>query len=97
MNRALNYAHNKGVTLVGALGNNHEDLGAPAHRRLQPGLPAGHRVHRARSTTRPACDLPVEGPHVIGVSSLGPSGKKSDYSNYGTRADLGRRAGWLVP
>jgi subtilisin family serine protease len=29
-------------------------------------------------------DLPVEGPHVIGVSALGPSGTKSDYSNYGT-------------
>ena len=28
-------------------------------------------------------DLPVEGPHVIGVSALGPSGTKADYSNYG--------------
>jgi len=27
--------------------------------------------------------LPVEGPHVIGVSAVGPSGRKSDYSNYG--------------
>jgi len=28
-------------------------------------------------------DLPVEGPFVIGVSALGPSGNKSDYSDYG--------------
>ena len=29
MNRALDYAHSKYVTLVGSLGNNHEDLGHP--------------------------------------------------------------------
>ena len=29
-------------------------------------------------------DLPVEGPNVIGVSALGPSERKSDYSNYTT-------------
>ena len=28
-------------------------------------------------------DLPTEGPHVIGVSSVGPSKTKADYSNYG--------------
>jgi subtilisin family serine protease len=28
-------------------------------------------------------DLPSEGPHVISVSSVGPSGAKADYSNYG--------------
>ena len=34
-------------------------------------------------------DLPAEGPHVIGVSALGPSGTKADYSNYTTE----RRSG----
>ena len=40
MNRALNYAHSKYVTLVGSLGNNHEDLGHPRTGHHQPGLPA---------------------------------------------------------
>ena len=53
MNRALDYAHHNGVTLVGALGNEHTDLGNPASGRHQPGLPAGHE-YTARSTTRPA-------------------------------------------
>ena len=44
MFRALTYAHHKGVTLVGALGNDHEDMGKPAHRHHQPRLPGGHRI-----------------------------------------------------
>ena len=43
---ALEFAHRHGVTLVGALGNNHEDLGAPRTRRHQPGLPADDRYPR---------------------------------------------------
>ncbi|MFI5492775.1 S8 family serine peptidase [Actinoplanes sp. NPDC051859] len=81
MRRALEYAHNKGVTLIGALGNNHEDLGAPRTDTSSPnfgGTPRPRRIDNA------SCwDLPVEGPHVIGVSSTGPSGAKADYSNYG--------------
>ena len=57
MNRALDYAHDKGVTLVAALGNNHEDIGQPAARHHQPGLPGRHgaRAHdRQRELLRPA-------------------------------------------
>jgi lantibiotic leader peptide-processing serine protease len=82
MKRALNYAHRHGVTLVAALGNNHEDLGAP---RTDISSPDYGSAPYARPVDNSTClDLPVEGPHVIGVSALGPSGNKSDYSNYGT-------------
>jgi lantibiotic leader peptide-processing serine protease len=82
MRRALNYAHRRGVTLVGALGNNHEDLGAPRTDTTSPDYPANSIYPRPIDNS--SCfDLPVEGPHVIGVSALGPSGTKADYSNYG--------------
>ncbi|NJC86115.1 S8 family serine peptidase [Planosporangium mesophilum] len=83
MTRALTYAHLRGVTLVGALGNNHEDLGNPRTDKSSPDYPDGAAYDRPIDN-RACLDLPVEGPFVIGVSALGPSGGKSDYSNYGT-------------
>jgi lantibiotic leader peptide-processing serine protease len=81
MRRALEYAHRRGVTLVGALGNNHEDLGSP---RPDTSSPDYGGTPYTRPVDNNSCwDLPVEGPHVIGVSALGPSGAKADYSNYG--------------
>jgi subtilisin family serine protease len=82
MNRALEYAHTKGVTLVGSLGNENEDLGHPRQDTSSPNYPAG--AEYARPVDNATCvDLPVEGPHVIGVSAVGPRGEKADYSNYG--------------
>ena len=95
MNRALDYAHSKYVTLVGSLGNNHEDLGHPRPDGSSPDYPPG------TSYTRPidnaTCwDLPVEGNHVIGVSALGPSTAKADYSNYGLeQISLSAPGGWF--
>lgn len=86
MTRALDYAHSKNVTLVGALGNNHEDLSNPRPDVSSPDYPGGTE-HKRTIDNETCWDLPVEGPHVIGVSALGPSGEKSDYSNYAT--DLG--------
>ncbi|WP_033342392.1 S8 family serine peptidase [Catenuloplanes japonicus] len=81
--RALTYAHNRGVTLVGALGNGHENLGNPRPDSSSPNYPGG--TERTRVIDNATCwDLPVEGPFVIGVSAVGPSGRKSDYSNWGT-------------
>ena len=41
-------------------------------------------------------DLPVEGPHVIGVSALGPSTTKADYSNYGVeQISVAAPGGWF--
>jgi subtilisin family serine protease len=83
MTRALDYANSKNVTVVGALGNNHEDLSNPRTDLTSPDYPGG--TEHPRTIDNDNCwDLPVEGPHVIGVSSLGPSGEKSDFSNYAT-------------
>jgi subtilisin family serine protease len=80
--RALNYAHRKGVTLIGAGGNNHEDLGKPRQDTVSPNYPPGH--NRPRPVDNATClNLPTEGNHVISVSALGPSTNKADYSNYG--------------
>jgi lantibiotic leader peptide-processing serine protease len=94
MKRALEFAHRKGVTLVGSLGNNHEDLGAP---RTDLSSPDYGSDPYPRPIDNASCwDLPVEGPHVIGVSSVGPSGKKADYSNYGTeQISVAAPGGWF--
>ncbi|MFF0368108.1 MULTISPECIES: S8 family serine peptidase [unclassified Micromonospora] len=94
MKRALVFAHNKGVTLVGALGNNNEDLGAPRTDVTSPDYGADPYP---RPIDNESCwDLPTEGPHVIGVSSIGPSGKKSDFSNYGTeQISVAAPGGWF--
>jgi subtilisin family serine protease len=82
MKRALEYAHRRGVTMVAALGNNHEDLGAP---RADTSSPDYGSAPYPRPIDNSTClDLPAEGPHVIGVSAVGPSTTKADYSNYGT-------------
>ncbi|MBD3784916.1 MAG: S8 family serine peptidase [Micrococcales bacterium] len=83
MTRALNYAHRKGVTLVAALGNNNEDISNPRTDTSSPDYPGG--TEHPRTIDNATClDLPVEGPHVLGVSALGPSERKADYSNWAT-------------
>jgi subtilisin family serine protease len=95
MKRALEYAHRRGVTLVGALGNNNEDLGKPRTDISSPDYPADAAYDRPIDNN--SCwDLPVEGPHVIGVSSVGPSGQKADYSNYGVeQISVAAPGGWF--
>jgi subtilisin family serine protease len=98
MNRALNYAHGRDVTLVGSLGNNHEDLSKPRHDHSSPDYGADPYE---RTIDNDTCRvLPIEGPHVLGISSLGPSGKKADYSNYTTdltsgEIELSAPGGWF--
>ncbi|TCC05845.1 serine protease [Kribbella soli] len=95
MNRALNYAHNHGVTLVGSLGNNHEDLGKPRTDISSPDFPVNTAYPRPIDNAT-CVDLPVEGPHVIGVSALGPSTTKADYSNYGVeQTEVSAPGGWF--
>ena len=89
MTRALAYANAHGVTLVGALGNEHDDLSKPRNDTTSPDYdnPAysWDTTPWKRTIDNAKCfDLPVEGPDVIGVSAVGPSGAKSDYSNYTT-------------
>ncbi|WP_219414129.1 S8 family peptidase [Pseudonocardia nigra] len=95
MRRALTYAHEAGVTLVGSLGNNHEDLGKPRADASSPNYPSQSAYQRP-TDNRTCVTLPAEGPHVIGVSAVGPSGIKAAYSNYGTeQISLAAPGGYL--
>ncbi len=91
---ALEYAHAHGVTMVAAAGNQFTDLAAPIREdATSPDYPVGTEFRR--KVTNDCLDLPSEGPHVIQVSSLGPSGDKSDFSNYGLGSiDVAAPGGW---
>jgi subtilisin family serine protease len=78
--RALDYAHLRGVTLVAALGNGHEDIGLPSFDGQSPNFPPG--TEHNRTVNNSCLDLPTEGNNVISVSSIGPSKTKADYSNW---------------
>jgi subtilisin family serine protease len=79
--RALDYARGHGVTLVSALGNEDDDLGAPEPDTTSPDFPPGDE--RTRNVDNSCLSMPTEGAGVIGVSAIGPSKRKSFYSNYG--------------
>jgi len=95
VNRALGYAHHKGVTLVNSMGNEHDDLGNPRDDITSPDYPVG--AEYPRDIDNATCrSLPAEGDHVIAVSALGPSSVKSDFSNYGTeQTTLSAPGGYL--
>lgn len=81
-NAALNNAYANGVTLVAAEGNDHTDLGNPTYDAISPDYPPG--AAKVRDNITNAClVIPTEGDHVMSISALGPSGRKSYYSNYG--------------
>lgn len=80
--RALNYAHDHDVTLVSALGNEASDLGKPGTDEISPDYPEGTAY--PREIDNDSClSMPTEGNHVLGISSIGPTGVKAYYSNYG--------------
>ena len=81
-NLALNYAYDHGVTLIAAEGNEHTDLGDPTYDALSPDYPPDTEYPR-NNIDNDCLVIPTEGDHVISVSALGPSGRKSYYSNYG--------------
>ena len=93
---ALEYAHAHGVTLVAAAGNDHLNLALPSRTDLtSPDYPAGTATPLTVVTDQ--CPiLPGEGPHVIQVSSVGPSTTKADYSNYGyPNIEVAAPGGWF--
>ena len=82
--RALNFAHRHGVTLVAAAGNemvdytkNITDTGSPNFA-SEPG-----EQPRERTVTPECVSMPSEGENVIPVSATGISGRKSYYSSFG--------------
>ncbi len=96
--RALRYAHRKGVTLLGAAGNAHTDMAEPGTDRSSPDY--GEPPHDRTIDNATCFNLPAEGPHVLGITALGPSGRKADYSNYTTRprsgeVELSAPGGWF--
>jgi lantibiotic leader peptide-processing serine protease len=79
--RALDYARHRGVTLIAALGNQDDDLGAPEPDTISPDYPPD--TERVRNVDNSCLTMPTEARGVIGVSAVGPSKRKSYYSNYG--------------
>ena len=82
MNRALDYAHNRGVTLISAMGNEHTDLGNPLPDVASPDYPLDTAYERTIDNAD-CLSMPSEGNHVLNVAAIGPSTTKADYSNYG--------------
>jgi subtilisin family serine protease len=88
MLEALAVAHAGGVTMVGSAGNGASDLDAATRfDDSSPDFPVDADGNPTdaydRTVTEDCLDLPAEGPNVMAVSAVGPSGMKSDYSNYG--------------
>jgi lantibiotic leader peptide-processing serine protease len=81
--RALRYAHNRGVTLIAAAGNGHQNYDRKDEivDLISPDFPPG--TEYPREITEDCLDLPTEGPNVISVSAVGPSTRKAYYSDYG--------------
>ncbi|MFG1701937.1 S8 family serine peptidase [Nonomuraea sp. M3C6] len=92
MQRALDYARQKGVTLITALGNGSTDLGRPTADKQSPGYPRGDE--KERRVDNSCINVPAESGGVISVSAVGPSGRKAIYSDYGVeQTDLSAPGG----
>ena len=79
--RALDYARARGVTFIGAAGNEHTNLGNPTFDDTSPDYPPDAAYPRV--VTNFCLDVPTELDGVVSVSALGPTTAKADYSNYG--------------
>ena len=93
-NRALDFAHKHGVTLISAEGNENTDIGHPTVDDISPDFPLGTEKHRDVDNT--CLTMPTEGHHVIDVGAVGPSTNKADYSNWGLeRTDVTAPGGFF--
>ncbi|WP_311932162.1 S8 family serine peptidase [Microbispora sp. H11081] len=82
--RAIDYAHARGVTLVGAAGNQAIDYTKTNTDATSPDYATFPGQAIRTRTIPPSCvSLPNEAEHVIAVSSTGISKRKSYYSSYG--------------
>jgi subtilisin family serine protease len=92
---ATAYANDHGVSMVGSAGNEFTNLALPTRfDASSPDFPPD--VATERVVTDNCLDLPSEAPEVISVSSTGPSGTKSDFSNYGFGdVEVAAPGGWF--
>jgi lantibiotic leader peptide-processing serine protease len=79
--RALDYARIRGVTLIAASGNENSDVGHPVLDPTSPDYPPGEE--RDRTVDNSCLSMPSEGQGVLSINSVGPTGRKSYFSNYG--------------
>jgi lantibiotic leader peptide-processing serine protease len=90
--RALDYARDRGVTLVSALGNDNTDLGNPTLDPTSPDYPPD--TARDREVDNSCLSMPTEAPGVLGISSIGSTENKAYYSNWGVeQTDLAAPGG----
>jgi Subtilisin-like serine proteases len=82
--RALDYAHRRGVTLIAAQGNQAMDYTKENVDTGSPNFASEPGEQPRRRVIPPSClSLPSEGEHVISVSATGVSKRKAYYSSYG--------------
>ncbi|MFB9376725.1 S8 family serine peptidase [Kineococcus gynurae] len=97
--RAIDYARSKGVLPVAAAGNSALDLAVPGVDTGSPNFPVDEEGNptgaRERTLDNATClTMPAEADGVVTVTSTGPSGRKSYFSNYGTeQADVAAPGG----
>jgi len=84
MQRALDYAHARGVTLVSSAGNGSQDFTKEIVDTSSPNFVSEPGRQPRTRTIPPSCvSMPSEGKNVIAVSAVGPSKRKAYYSDYG--------------
>jgi subtilisin family serine protease len=82
--RALDYAHAHGVTLISAAGNGASDYTKTVVDASSPDFASVPGEAPYERTIPPSCiSMPSEGNHVISVSATGISTRKAYYSDYG--------------
>lgn len=82
--RALDFAHERDVTLIAAAGNDFVDYTKTNVDESSPDFPSMPGEEPYKRTIPASCiSMPSEGDHVIPISSTGPSGRKSYYSSFG--------------
>jgi subtilisin family serine protease len=93
--RAMAYAHGKGVTQLGSYGNDGQDndrdpqldLDSPNIGSFGPKHP--RLIDRAKCRT-----LPQDMPQSLNIGAAGPSGAKSGYSTFGMTMSVSAPGGW---
>jgi subtilisin family serine protease len=84
MQRALDFAHRNGVTLVSAAGNGNTDYTKTLVDASSPDFASEPGEAAYPRDIPPSCiSMPSEGNHVLSVSSTGASLRKAYYSDYG--------------